>query len=237
MTVVDTEPLPESRLEPPGSEAISAGGYRLGAVATPGELPDLLVLVAMSGGGKRSAAFAYGALKGMREVAVPVPGAADRTLLHEVDGISGVSGGSFTAAYYGLYRDRTFDSYERDFLYSDTNAYIFGIYLLPWNWRWLTDPAVGTNDYMERVYDRTDGKRPADYRDRRHRCQLWGAVHFHPGVFDILCSDLSAFPVARGGSIERVSRVVFTGHTHQSRGFLRWPDAGMADADNRCGAA
>jgi hypothetical protein len=34
MTVVDTKPLPESRFEPPGSESISAGGYRLGAVRT-----------------------------------------------------------------------------------------------------------------------------------------------------------------------------------------------------------
>ena len=32
--------------------------------------------------------------------------APDRSLLCEVDGISGVSGGSFTAAYYGLYCDR-----------------------------------------------------------------------------------------------------------------------------------
>jgi hypothetical protein len=36
MTVVDTKPLLESRLEPPGSESISAGGYRLGAVRTTG---------------------------------------------------------------------------------------------------------------------------------------------------------------------------------------------------------
>ena len=57
----------------------------------------------MSGGGKRSAAYSYGALKGMREVGVP--GAyGQRSLLSSLDAISGVSGGSFTAAYYGLYR-------------------------------------------------------------------------------------------------------------------------------------
>ena len=68
LTVVDTTPLPQAKLEPPGSEAISVDGYRLDALAAPGELSDLLVLVAMSGGGKRSAAFSYGVLKGMREV-------------------------------------------------------------------------------------------------------------------------------------------------------------------------
>jgi NTE family protein len=141
-TVVDTTPLPQAKLEPPGSENISRGGYRFDAMADTGGLRDMLVLVAMSGGGKRSAAFAYGALKGMRDVSVPTP-SGNRPLLDEVDGISGVSGGSFTAAYYGLYRDKMFGQYEKDFLYSDTNSYIYGIYLLPWNWGWIADPTVG----------------------------------------------------------------------------------------------
>ena len=33
-------------------------------------------------------------------------------LLDDVDTISSVSGGSFTAAYYGLYRDRLFEDFE-----------------------------------------------------------------------------------------------------------------------------
>src|SRR5580704_5396333 len=67
-SVTDTVPLPQAKLLPPGSESISQGGYRAEALAGTG---DLMVLVAMSGGGKRSAAYAYGALKGMREVRVP----------------------------------------------------------------------------------------------------------------------------------------------------------------------
>jgi len=128
LTVVDTTPLPQSKLEPPGSETISAGGYRIDSVTRVRQIPDLLILVAMSGGGKRSAAYAYGALKGMGQVTIPGDG---RSLLSQLDGISGISGGSFTAAYYGLHRNKAFGQYERDFLYSDTNAYIFGIYLLP----------------------------------------------------------------------------------------------------------
>jgi NTE family protein len=97
LTVADTRPLPESRLEPPGSEHISAGGYRLDALVPSPATPDLLVIVAMSGGGKRSAAFSYGALKGMRDLPVQTR-FGPRPLLDEVDGIAGVSGGSFTAA-------------------------------------------------------------------------------------------------------------------------------------------
>src|SRR5205814_126447 len=62
-TTTDTIPLPQALLAPPQSESISSGGYRLEALPTTEQPPDLLVLVAMSGGGKRSAAYAYGALK------------------------------------------------------------------------------------------------------------------------------------------------------------------------------
>ena len=206
LTVVDSEPLPATKLEPPGSDTISVDGYRLEALHAPGELPDLLVLVAMSGGGKRSAAFSYGALKGMREVMVPTP-SGPRPLLDEVSGISGVSGGSFTAAYYGLYRDKMFGQYEKDFLYSDTNAYIFGIYLLPWNWTWIADPTVGTNDFMERVYDRTMFH-GATFKDLMARGRPIIAVSatdisygtpfvFTQEFFDVICSDLSQVPLAR----------------------------------------
>lgn len=204
LTVVDTTPLPQTKLEPLGAETISADGYRLDALSAPGDLRDMLVLVAMSGGGKRSAAFGYGVLKGMQEIAIP---GDPRPLLDHLDGISGVSGGSFTAAYYGLYRDKMFGQYEKDFLYSDTEAYIFGIYLLPWNWLWLTDPTVGTNDYMERVYDRTmfHGATFKDLQERGRPIIAIGATDINYGnpilftqeLFDVICSDLSQFPLSR----------------------------------------
>ncbi len=73
LTVADTKPLPANKLEPPGSERISKGGYRLDAIAESPATPDLLVIVAMSGGGKRSAAFSYGALKGLRDLPLQTP--------------------------------------------------------------------------------------------------------------------------------------------------------------------
>ena len=44
LTISDTKPLSESRLEPPGSEHISRDGYRLDALATSPATPDLLVI-------------------------------------------------------------------------------------------------------------------------------------------------------------------------------------------------
>ena len=206
LNVTDTTPLPAAKLEAPGNETISSDGYRFEALAAAEQLPDLFVGVAMSGGGKRSAAFAYGALKGMREVAIPGRG-GNRTLLQAVGGLSGVSGGSYTAAYYGLYRDKAFGQYEKDFLYQDTNSYVYGIYLLPWNWGWLVNPSTGTNDYMERVYDETMFH-GATFKDLMRQglplvaigatdISYGNSFSFTQDFFDLICSDLSEFPVAR----------------------------------------
>jgi len=199
----DTVPLPQAKLLPPGSESISRDGYRMEALSG---TEDLLVLVAMSGGGKRSAAYAYGALKGMREVSVPTA-QGRRSLLSSLDAISGVSGGSFPAAYYGLYRDAAFGRFETDFLYEDTDSQIKGVYLLPWNWGWAVDSDVGTNDYMERNYDDTmfHGARFTDLKARGRPVIAISATDtnyatpflFTQEFFDILCSDLEPFPVAR----------------------------------------
>jgi NTE family protein len=204
--VADTQPLPQARLEPPGADRISKGGYRIDSMPISEDAPDFLVLVAMSGGGKRSASFGYGALKGMRDVMVPTR-SGPRPLLDQVDGISGVSGGSFPAAYYGLYREKMFGRFETDFLYDDTNSYIFGIYLLPWNWTWLVEPGIGTNDFMDRVYDRTmfHGATFNDLQARGRPLIGIGATDISYGTpwlfvqesFDQICSDLSTFPISR----------------------------------------
>jgi NTE family protein len=232
LSVTDTVPLKPSQLNPPGSDTISVDGYRLTELAGSRDAPDMLIFVAFSGGGKRSAAFAYGALKGMRDVMIPTPN-GPRPLLDELDGISGVSGGSFTAAYYGLYRDKAFGRYENDFLYRDTNANIFGIYLLPWNWTWIVEPSVGTNDFMEHVYDRTmfHGATYKDLQAKGLPVIAIGATDLSYGSpflftqesFDVICSDLSAFPLARAVAASNgfpglFSAVTLTNHAADCEG-------------------
>jgi NTE family protein len=232
LIVADTKPLPPSRLESPGSERISKAGYSLAGLPEAPETPDLLVLVAMSGGGKRSASFSYGALKGMRELTMQTHD-GPRPLLNELDGIGGVSGGSFTAAYYGLYREAAFGRYEADFLYRDTESNIYGIYLLPWRWSWLVDPSVGTNDFMEQVYDREmfHGATFADLAKRGRPVIAIGATDISYGTpflftqetFDLICSDLDAFPIARAVAASNgfpglFSPVTLTNHADQCGG-------------------
>jgi len=88
-----------------GTGGISTSGYRSSALPDNDTSNQLLVLLASSGGGKRSAAFSYGVLRGLRDFKIDVNGRA-RRLLDELDTYAAVSGGSFPAAYYGLYRDR-----------------------------------------------------------------------------------------------------------------------------------
>ncbi len=180
---------------------------------------EIIAAVAFSGGGKRSAAFGHGALKGMSKLAFNEEG-KEITLLDEIDYISGVSGGTFPAAHYGLYRDKSFATFDHDFLKVDINAYIYGTYLAPWNWAWVFDPYYGTNDRMAEIYDRLMFH-GATYAD------LWKAglpmisvnatdiangttFSFTQTTFDLICSDILDFPIARAVAASNGFPVLFT---------------------------
>src|SRR5262249_4986114 len=105
-------------------ELLSTSAYREATIAPNDTAGDLLILLASSGGGKRSAAFSYGVLRGLRDFHISV-GGRERRLIDELDTIAGVSGGSFPAAYYGLHRDGLFTDFEKDFLKRDIDAYIW----------------------------------------------------------------------------------------------------------------
>ena len=82
---------------------------------------EVTMVLALSGGGTRAAALAYGVLEAMRDTTINLDGRSQR-LLDEIDVISSVSGGSFTAAYYGLHGDKTFTDFEKNFLRSDISG-------------------------------------------------------------------------------------------------------------------
>ena len=81
-----------------------------------------IVILAFSGGGTRAAAFAYGALEALRGMELILPTGRNIRMLDEVDIITGVSGGSFTALAYGLYGDKLFTDYEQRYLKRDVQG-------------------------------------------------------------------------------------------------------------------
>jgi NTE family protein len=178
-----------------------------------------LVLLAFSGGGKRSAALAHGVLRGLSQVPVTTE-AGTRALLDEVDLIAGVSGGSFPAMHYGLNRAKSFETFGEEFLYVDIEAFIWGTFLLPWNWEWLFNPFFGTNDRMAQVYDRLMF-RGATFADLQRRgppligiaatdIAVGQPFGFTQAGFDLICSDIADFPIARAVAASNGFPVVFS---------------------------
>lgn len=92
--------------------AYDAAGYRYANVRRDAGEEDLFIILAFSGGGTRAAAFSYGILEGLESVRYHPTTGPERTLLDDVDVISSVSGGSFTAAHYALFGTKGFKQFE-----------------------------------------------------------------------------------------------------------------------------
>ena len=168
---------------------------------------DLVLILSFSGGGTRAAAFSYGVMEELRATEVSLDG-RKRRLVDEVDIISGVSGGSFTAAYYGLFGDRIFEDFESRFLKENIQgALTTRVLLNPINWFRLSSPYFDRSDlaseyYEEHVFER---KTFGDFIKRKGPMVLINATDmskgtrltFHQLYFNAICSDLSKFSVAR----------------------------------------
>ena len=202
----------------PLETAIHGPAYRITTIPD-GTSKELFVALAFSGGGKRSSAFGYGVLTALREITVDF-GNGRRALTEEIDVVTGVSGGSFTAAAFALKREALFDTYVDEFLKYDLNAEIFGLYLLPWRWDWLFNPNWGTNDEMARVYDELLFK-GADYGDLAERGRPFLGVQatdfaneepfvFGQDTFDWICSDITTLPIARAVAASNGFPILFT---------------------------
>jgi NTE family protein len=78
---------------------------------------DLLIGLAFSGGGTRAAAFSFGMLRELDRVRI-----GNTSILDRVDIVSGVSGGSVTAAYFGLKKRAALDDFRERFLLQNAEA-------------------------------------------------------------------------------------------------------------------
>ena len=175
-----------------------------------GEAPqrreDVVLIVAFSGGGTRAAAFGYGVLEALRDTVVPV-GGGERRLLDEIDFVSGVSGGSFPAAWYGLHGDGIFADFEARFLRHDVQRELLWSLLNPINWVRLASPLFARSDLAAEYYDRElfDGARFADLEQGPGVEVVINATDmvrgsrfsFRQVQLDYLCADLAPIPIGR----------------------------------------
>jgi NTE family protein len=180
-------------------------GYRYPDKLLTTEQDKLYVVLALSGGGTRAAALSYGVMEKLK--ATPIKNGSE-SLLDEVDVISSVSGGSFTAAYYGLFGDRLFSDFKETFLYRDIQGELAGKLFNPANWFRLISPDFNRIDLAIKLYDETifNHKTYQDLIDNgRHpfiainatNMTLGSQFTFTQEAFDLLGSNLSTLPVAR----------------------------------------
>jgi len=83
--------------------------------ATEASEDDLLVGLAFSGGGTRAAAFSFGVLNEFAKLQVTARGRSI-SLIDHIDFVTGVSGGSITAAYFGLKKRAALADFRERFL-------------------------------------------------------------------------------------------------------------------------
>ena len=131
-----------------------SSGYRGKYMVDTGPSNDLLMYLTFSGGGTRAAAFSYGLLEELKKTEVEIDGEKKR-LLDEVDAISAVSGGSFTAGYYGLFGDEIFLDFESKFLKKNIQgALLVRNFLNPINAIRLYSPWFDRSDVAAEYYDK-----------------------------------------------------------------------------------
>ena len=168
---------------------------------------EITLFLTFSGGGTRAAAFSYGVLEELADRKIPISGKETR-LLDEVSVISSVSGGSFTAAYYGLFGDRIFTDFEPKFLKKNVQGQLISrTFFNPVSWLRLASPGFNMSDLAAEYYDDHifEKGKIGDMVRRGGPAIVINAtdmvsglrVDFTGEMFDVICSDLWNYPVAR----------------------------------------
>jgi NTE family protein len=211
----------------PRLEQAGAPGYRFGEVSRPGQSDDLLVIVAMSGGGTRAAALGYGVLEELRRTEVTVNG-LKRRLIDEVDVISAVSGGTFPATYYALRGEKTFDEFEAKVLSRSFETELVWRILTPTNWFRLPSGTFGKSDLFAELYDETvfDHATFADLKRSNGPLVIINGTDITIGArfsftqdqFDAICGDLSKVALGRAVATSTALPPLLTPISFENRG-------------------
>lgn len=190
--------IDNDQVEPSGATA----SYSLREVYGNRRDSGLSLVLAFSGGGLRAAALAYGVMLELQETQINHRGET-RPLLADVKVISSVSGGSFTAAYYGLFGDQLFEQFEADVLNQDLERAIADrVFTLRHLFSNNSRGAAAAAVYSDYIFG---DRRFADMRRDDAPLILINAsdlssgarISFVQDFFGLLCSDINSFPVAK----------------------------------------
>ncbi|MDF0651280.1 MAG: patatin-like phospholipase family protein [Nitrospira sp.] len=167
-----------------------------------GSSDSLFIVASFSGGGTRASALSYGVLRELARTPIRWEG-RNKRLVDELNIITALSGGSFTAAYFALYGDRIFHDFEYRFLRKDWEHELRArIFRSPHNWLRLWSPYFGRTHIFSELLDEAlfDGHTFGDLVSRRQRPIVFlhasdmatlSRFEFNQRQFDLICSDLS----------------------------------------------
>lgn len=189
--------------------------------------PHTLFVLSFSGGGTRAAALSYGVLEELRRTEIMVDGHG-RRLIDEVDLITGVSGGSFTALAYALYGDRLFSEYEVRFLKRDVQGALTARAANPANWPKYIGGTAGRSELAAEYYDEIlfEGATFGDLLDRQAPVAIatgtdlstGSRLAFFQNDFDLLCSDLNKVRLSRAAATSSAVPVALSPVTFNNYG-------------------
>ncbi len=184
-----------------------------------GSSDHVFVVVTFSGGGTRAAAFGYGVLEELANTSIVFDG-RERNLLNEIDVVSGVSGGSFIAAYFGLHGAETLQTFGPRFLYRDVQKALKRAVFAPRNWGSLWSSKFARSDLMADWFDREifDRSTFSDLARKRGASVIINATDLTRGApfsfiadqFALICSDLGKVHLARAAVASAAVPVLFS---------------------------
>jgi NTE family protein len=177
---------------------------------------DTVVALSFSGGGTRAAAFSYGVLTAFDET--PTPNRST-SLLDRIDFVTGVSGGSVLAAYYGLKKRAALADFKQRFLLRNAEESLqMNLNLLsiakglqggindPTAFpKWLDDNLFEHATFKSLLYQR----RPYIWINASDIYNRTPFV-FGPVLFGALCSDLANYPISMAVAASAAVPVIFT---------------------------
>jgi NTE family protein len=164
---------------------------------------DILLALSFSGGGTRAAAFSFGALQAFDETPVPQR-LGGGPLIDRVDFVSGVSGGSIPAAYFGLKKRAMLSDFRENFLLQNPEEAIDTQVNLATLGRGLSG-GVNEDTRLSGWLNQHLFKGATFQELRATRPRVWINASdiynrtpfvFGQTAFNALCSDLNSFPIA-----------------------------------------
>jgi len=220
-------------------------GYYLSNSVSNGS-DSLLLVLSFSGGGTRAAALSYGVLEKLKQTTINIDG-EQKSLLDEVDLITSVSGGSFTAAYYGLYGNQIFQEFENKFLRHNFQLDLYQLLLNPWHWPNLSTSAFDRSDLAAKYLDKLlfdsstiDAMQRPDTPFIMINASEVGfgtQIAFEQRQFDMFCLNVSNMPVSKAVMASSAvpvafSPITFTNKSDQCDNKLpRWVRDALNEGD------